>query len=417
MKKIKLLNKYSKLFGLNKYFVIIQYLLVFTMLFNSIPELRNSYEAFQESKAYPFNKVLYYENLRSLRPRGDLILNADRLRVNNEKFMDLVAKEKDISSISPLINSVSIMDRKTKYKCNIYDINSFNSMAGKDFSKKDNNGSLKVLVSRPRFGSAYKVGNTYPASLLIDGEEKEIDMEVVGYFNPLKDKIIKPTMYFGRTILLEAFHPYVRENISNYSFYALENDFTSSLDSENPYNSTGFNRVVYFKEDASQENIDAFVEKVRANNIGYIFSNTEIQKAQKDRLIEIIFDHFDKLLALSLLLILTLFVILKTSYGKIRHFNAIVSILGLDTFNIYLLNFLYNVKLYFIASLIYIIPLALTRDGYLSWLKDASSPPDYNRLLKGNEYLTITFIFLIVNTLLFVYMYLMDKKHKEGSLI
>lgn len=400
MNKSKLLFKYSKLFGKINFLIIIQYILVLLILSMFLPPFRVSYQNYLSTFKYPMNKLVYYQNAESIYNNNmDEMINKEELIKNDKKFLSIISKYKDIKAYSPLTRIYTSIeqDNGRRIYYDIVDPVSFQNMVGKDISKYS--GKYIGLINRNSYTkNNYKPVSSYPFNLDVNGETVKLDILIIGYIE--KDNFtMKPDIITNGDIGLEELNSpiFIQDDIEK--VYLMDNDLIRKYDTYDNENLYGFQRLVYFDKSTNQATINNFIAEVKNNDIGYINSNENLAQTQKDKLMNGINSKVDRVLALTVLMIFSLFSVLKVSHNKIYSFISTLHILGYEKKKSYLLNFLYNTFLFLVALIIVGSIKSYIHGGFVARLFDPTATYDTMYILTNIEY-TVTFIFFLSSNLL-----------------
>ncbi|MGF0039604.1 hypothetical protein ACQRBF_02380 [Peptoniphilaceae bacterium SGI.131] len=412
MKLLRLYRLYLKKYKFYKYIVIAQYCFMFFILYFMLPILRNYAKIMIIAKQYPMNKIVYYNNVEALRLNSGNYVNHERLVSNIGEFTKIIEGEKNISSIFPIVSSVHIVTPEGEDTgASIYDKNSFSFLTKKHLKESNDivyavvNGSLKMI-------DRYKIGQIYPFKIESNGEFFDIKVEIVDYLTEEEQLVIYPGVTSNSDVELTGIVRYKKFEPDDKGIFFLDSPSISMLQKYRNSDADNYSKLIYFKEETPQEQIDSFVKRVNDKDIGYAQSNLKFIEKQEARFWKEVSKKADRLIAFIGLLILSLISIAKVTMSKIREFHKVLSMLGYTKFKIYLLNFIYNISIFLISLGLFNI--------YDSYQKGGIVAKIFNHTAWNNDYilfgekLAIVGFFVVVNLLLTIYIYLSSKEERDG---
>lgn len=164
MKKLKLLLRYSKIYGNLSFILILQYFFVFLYVLTSLNYFTNSFDNYLLSKTYPVNRMAYFSSVEPILDEEDIqnIKNIDEIIANNMKFESIVAEYGSISSVFPIVKNGGINFNNAMYGAIFLDKNTFNVLADNNVADENANNILAISQG---IGDSLELDKVYPMKL------------------------------------------------------------------------------------------------------------------------------------------------------------------------------------------------------------------------------------------------------------
>lgn len=409
MKKIRLLFRYSKIYGSLSFILILQYLFIFLYILTSMNYFTNSYDNYMLSKTFPINKMVYFSSVELAINEEDIkdIKNIDEIIVNNEKLEKIIAGYKSISSVFPIVKNGVINFNSKMYGVVFLDKNSFNILADKNITDENDNNILAISQG---VRDSLELDKVYPMRLEINDKFEDIKVKLVGK-TKVGDNLLSSNVITNSELTLSEINQKISNGGIAFYLYVPENLNISINDKKNIekylYNQGfSFSRLVYFEENTDQTIINDFIKRVEEARIGYPISNEDIMLNQKEELNDILNSRADLVFGFLVILVFSLFTIVFISYKKIEDFRDVMEILGFNKRKSLLINIIYNFLVFFVAVLLFAI---------YAYFSNKAGNTFYPYKILSKEFSIIFSLFLLVNLFLSLFLYYKDKRKMEVS--
>lgn len=403
MKKLKLLLRYSKIYGNLSFILILQYFFVFLYVLTSLNYFTNSFDNYLLSKTYPVNKMAYFSSVEPILDEEDIqnIKNIDEIIANNMKFESIVAEYGSISSVFPIVKNGGINFNNAMYGAIFLDKNTFNVLADNNVADENANNILAISQG---IGDSLELDKVYPMKLEKNDKFEDIKVKFVGK-TKAGDNLLSSNVVTNSELTLseinqktssggEAFYLYIPEKL-NISI----ND-KKSIEGYLRNQGFSFSRLVYFKEGTDQAVIDDFIKRVDEARIGYAISNKEIIDSQKDELMSILNTRSDIVFGFVVILIFSLSTIIFVTYKKIGRFRNVMEILGFNKTKSLFINIFYNFLVFFLSVIVFAI---------YAYFSNKVEKTFYPYKILSKEFSIIFLLFLLINLFLSLFLFYKDK--------
>lgn len=368
-----------ELFFQQKYFKWVVFLQIIMCLFMMVPNIdkyKNGFDFINKMSNLPINNSILFMN-KEVYYVGNNAINIQDLKENDKKFTKLINNSEIVKLYSPSFNHIYIVNiengKEVDYDTFVYDEASLLSIIDeKDINKiklyKGTN--IPILISSGK-KDTYKIGDKLDKiNKYIFGKEKnelipnpvDIKFEVVGYFDrgldDFLDKNIVSNSEQFRLSNIFTEPPIIYDNkiitLYDKKINTLENNWIQPS-----------MRLVYFKDDASEQEIDQFVDNLRKENIGEFSLGKNMIKADKHFLYNRILRNLDAIIGLTIMVIITLFSISLINKSILKKRLNIYLINGAKKKDIYWITHIYYSIMVFIPIIIYSIFSFISENEYM----------------------------------------------------
>lgn len=288
MKKSSIIFSIIKNNFLANFIIIFQ---VFVILFNIIPnlnELQNNNKYIQIAKKSSLKNAIYYMNEELIEYRlegGKKSISNIPILMNNKKRIRDIANETDIvKSISPdrIFDGYFLDNINTTYFS--YDENTMSILEPHliegELPKTDSDKIIDIAVLDREVGKKYKIGEIIKLKSEFGEIQARISGKIKGGFI---DSINFTTISNGNIPISNLFSGISKKRLDNYFvFFTDDNKLITQINyPENDYYSFQPQLLIYFKDEATKEQIKEFTDKIDKENLGYFLSIDDMIKEQE----------------------------------------------------------------------------------------------------------------------------------------